>query len=150
MSKKHDQFFLYIDGDAVPVTREVYKTFWYYTNKEDYFMRHLKVTHREWEQDEQKEEYVPAREYSLDRFFVNHNRSWLVWDELESIVLSDVWLDTVLDALTDEEKKIVIEFYINGRTEREMSGILGVPKTSFRRRESRLRKKLGILLKDFL
>ena len=113
-------------------------------------MRHLKVTHREWEQDEQKEEYVPAREYSLDRFFVNHNRSWLVWDELESIVLSDVWLDTVLDALTDEEKKIVIEFYINGRTEREMSGILGVPKTSFRRRESRLRKKLGILLKDFL
>ena len=52
--------------------------------------------------------------------------------------------------LTDEEKKIVIEFYINGRTEREMSGILGIPKTSFRRRESRLRKKLGILLKDFL
>ena len=52
--------------------------------------------------------------------------------------------------LTEEERRIVQEFYINGKNEREACAALGLPKTTFRRREQRLREKLGILLKNFL
>ena len=64
--------------------------------------------------------------------------------------ISGIWLEQVLDTLTEEERRIVQEFYINGKNEREACAALGLPKTTFRRREQRLREKLGILLKNFL
>ena len=64
--------------------------------------------------------------------------------------VSGIWLEQVLDTLTEEERRIVQEFYINGKNEREACAALGLPKTTFRRREQRLREKLGILLKNFL
>ena len=35
MSKDKKQRYLYIDGQAVPVTEEVYRAYWHYTAKED-------------------------------------------------------------------------------------------------------------------
>ena len=43
MSKDKKQRYLYIDGQAVPVTEEVYRAYWHYTAKEDYFTRQLKT-----------------------------------------------------------------------------------------------------------
>ena len=39
MSPKRKQRYLYIDGKAIPVTEKVYRAFWHYEDKEDYFMR---------------------------------------------------------------------------------------------------------------
>lgn len=43
MNAKRKQRYLYIDGEAVPVTEKVYRAFWHYEDKEDYFMRQLKT-----------------------------------------------------------------------------------------------------------
>ena len=43
MSKDKKQRYLYIDGQAVPVTEEVYRAYWHYTAKEDYFTLQLKT-----------------------------------------------------------------------------------------------------------
>lgn len=51
MSKDKKQRYLYIDGQAVPVTEEVYRAYWHYTAKEDYFTRQLKTERFSADQD---------------------------------------------------------------------------------------------------
>ena len=150
MSKQREQFFLYIDGEAISVTEEVYETFWHYTNKEDYFMRQLKRVRRVRDRKEEKWVYVPARERSLEEFLESQESTKFLSEEFESSILSGFWFESVLETLTEEEKEIVREFYINGKTERAACAVLGIPRTTFQYREKNLRKKLGILLNDFL
>lgn len=65
-------------------------------------------------------------------------------------VYNGIWLEQILETLTEEERGIIREFYINGRTERAACDALGIPRTTFQYREKRLREKTGILLKNFL
>ena len=150
MNKKCKQHYLYIDGKAVPVTEKVYRAFWHYEDKEDYFMRLLKTPRNIRNKENGDVVAVPPREVPLDQIPVWRRGSTATLYDVEDLVLSGIWLEQVLDTLTEEERRIVQEFYINGKNEREACAALGLPKTTFRRREQRLREKLGILLKNFL
>lgn len=150
MSPKRKQRYLYIEGEAIQVTEKVYQAFWHYEDKEDYFMRQLKMPRRTRDKETKEVLFVPAREVPMDQVPVWRRSSTSSLSDVEDLVLSGVWLEQVLSTLTEEERKIVQEFYINGKTEREACAALGLPKTTFRRREQRLREKLGILLKNFL
>ena len=70
--------------------------------------------------------------------------------DTEERILFDIWMKQLLETLTEEEREIVREFYMEGRSERAVCDILGVPRTTFQYREQKLRKKIGILLKSFL
>ena len=150
MNAKRKQRYLYIDGEAVPVTEKVYRAFWHYEDKEDYFMRQLKTPRVIRDKKTQDVVAVPAREVPLDQILVWRRSSATALNDVEALVLSGIWLEQVLGTLTEEERRIVQEFYIGGKNEREACAALGLPKTTFRRREQRLREKLGILLKNFL
>ncbi len=43
MSNERKQRYLYINGQAVPVTEQVYQAYWHYERKEEYFSYDLKV-----------------------------------------------------------------------------------------------------------
>lgn len=150
MSPKRKQRYLYIDGETIPVTEKVYRAFWHYEDKEDYFMRLLKTPRQIRDKETQEVIVVPAREIPMEQIPVWLRSSTTAQSNVEDLVLSGIWLEQVLDTLTEEERRIVQEFYINGKNEREACAALGLPKTTFRRREQRLREKLGILLKNFL
>ena len=150
MNKENRQFYLFVDEKPVAVTEEVYRAFWHYTNKEDYFMRLLKRRRRVWNKDTQSWMYVPARECYMNQFFGSEDRTRFISEEFEPLLLSDLWVEQLMELLEEQEREIVLEFYINGKTEREMSAELGIPKTTFHRRAEKLRKKLRILLNDFL
>ena len=150
MNEKRKQRYLYINGEAIPVTEKVYRAFWHYEDKEDYFMRLLKTPRQIRDRETQEIIVVPAREIPMDQIPVCLRSHTTAQSDVEELVLSGIWLEQVLDTLTEEERRIVQEFYINGKNEREACAALGLPKTTFRRREQRLREKLGILLKNFL
>lgn len=150
MNPKRRHRHLYIDGKAIPVTEQVYQAFWHYEDKEDYFMRLLKTPRNIRDKETGDVVVVPAREVPLDQIPAGRRGSAAALPDVEDLVLSGIWLEQVLGALTEEERGIVQEFYINGKKEREACAALGLPKTTFRRREQRLREKLGILLKNFL
>lgn len=150
MSPKRKQRYLYIDGKAIPVTAKVYHAFWHYEDKEDYFMRQLKTPRNIRDKKTGDAVALPPREVPLDQIPVWRRGSAATLSDMEDLVLSGIWLEQVLGTLTEEEHRIVQEFYIDGKKEREACAALGIPKTTFRRRERRLREKLGILLKNFL
>ena len=66
MSPKRKQRYLYIDGKAIPVTEKVYRAFWHYEDKEDYFMRLLKSPRQIRDKDTQEVIVVPAREIPME------------------------------------------------------------------------------------
>ena len=113
-------------------------------------MRLLKSPRQIRDKETQEVIVVPAREIPMEQIPVWLRSSTTAQSNVEDLVLSGIWLEQVLDTLTEEERRIVQEFYINGKNEREACAALGLPKTTFRRREQRLREKLGILLKNFL
>ena len=43
MSEKQKKYYLYIDGQAVPVSEQVYRTYHHYGRKEEYFTYNLKT-----------------------------------------------------------------------------------------------------------
>lgn len=150
MDQKRKQHYLYIDGEAVPVTEKVYQAFWHYECKEDYFMRQLKKARRTRDKKTREVVIVPAREVPMEQHPMWCRHNTVALSDVEDLVLSGVWLEQVLATLTEEEREIVREFYINGKTERAACAALGLPRTTFQYREKKLREKLGILLKSFL
>lgn len=150
MSNKHKQRHLHVDGIAVPVSDKVYQESWHYANKEDYFMRQLKTARYRRDKQTQARVLVPARECSLDQLIASGNQFLSAGPSVEDLVLSGIWLEELLETLTAEEQEIVQLFYIQGKPERAVSAAMGIPKTTFRRHEQRLRVKLGILLKKYL
>ena len=70
MNEKKKQYYLYINGEAVPVTEKVYKTFWYFEDKEDYFMRQLKIPRRTQDKETCESVVVPAREVPMEEYSV--------------------------------------------------------------------------------
>lgn len=150
MDQKHKQRYIYIDGEAVPVTEQVYQAFWHYECKEDYFMRLLKTARRTRDKETREISVVPAREVPMEQHPVWGSQDTAALSDVEDLVLSGIWLEQVLATLTEEEREIVREFYINGKTERAACAAIGIPRTTFQYREKKLREKLGILLKSFL
>ena len=150
MNQQRKQRYLYIKGGAVPVTEEVYQTYWHYEAKEDYFMRQLKRSRRS--QDKKTQEFVilPAREVPMEQLSTWHRDRMVSVSDVEDLVLNGVWIEQLLTTLTEEEREIVRQFYILGKTERETCAALGIPRTTFQHREKKLREKLGIMLKKFL
>lgn len=142
--------YLYIDGQAVPVSEQVYRAFFHYANKEDYFMRLLKAPRRRRDPRTQAVILVPARECSLDELLEAGKQFTSTVSDVEELVLSGIWLEELLETLTEEEQEIVKQFYIQGKSERAAASALGLSKTTFRRHEQRLRAKLGTLLKKYL
>lgn len=47
-----------------------------------------------------------------------------------------------INQLAPEEKMLVEELFLKGRTEREVSGLLGIPKTTLRRKKEKVLLKL--------
>ena len=70
VNEKNKQYYLYINGEAVPVTEKVYKTFWYFEDKEDYFMRQLKIPRRTQDKETCESVVVPAREVPMEEYSV--------------------------------------------------------------------------------
>lgn len=65
MNKK--EYHLYINGQKIPVSEEVYHAYWQYTEKEKYFMKKLKQEKFLCDQEQSIARFIPSREDSLER-----------------------------------------------------------------------------------
>ena len=100
MSPKRKQRYLYIDGKAIPVTEKVYRAFWHYEDKEDYFMRLLKSPRQIRDKDTQEVIVVPAREIPMEQIPAWLQSSTTARSDVEDLVLSGIWLEQVLKGYT--------------------------------------------------
>lgn len=146
MSEKQKKYYLYIDGQAVPVSEQVYRIYHHYGRKEEYFTCDLKTEKFSCNQEAQTAAFIPSREDSYERLPEANQQFASAGPSPEEEAISSIWLKDLMRGLPPEERDIIIQLYVLDRTERQASAALGWALSTFHRRKLALLKKLRALL----
>jgi RNA polymerase sigma factor (sigma-70 family) len=132
------KYTLLVRGQRVEVSPEVYKAYY-----------------QAYEQERYAKDKALDVERSLDRFAedgVNVEYQYAMSQpSLEDRVFHKQMkkkLPTVLDALTDEERKLVYELFYNGKSERQLAAQCGIPQRTLNDHKHRIMNKLKTLLES--
>ena len=147
MSKNREEranYYLYIDGQTVPVSEQVYRVYQHYERKEEYFSYDLKV------EKFQKEtaSFLPSREDSYERLLAKDKQFATSCQPVEEQAVSSVWLEGLLECLSEDERIILHKLYFEDKSERIVSMELGISKTALHQRKVKLLQKLKIFLEN--
>ena len=147
MSKNCEEkanYYLYIDGQAVPVSEEIYHVYQHYERKEKYFSCDLKT------EKFQKETatFLPSREDSYERLLEKDRQFAASGVSVEEQAVSSVWLEELLQCLSVDERVILHKLYFEDRSERNVSIELGISKTALHHRKVKLLQKLKKFLEN--
>ncbi|MFR3304529.1 MAG: hypothetical protein ACLTQP_03800 [Faecalibacterium prausnitzii] len=137
MSKNLEEranYYLYIDGQAVPVSEQVYRVYQHYERKEEYFSYDLKT------EKFQKETatFLPSREDSYERLLEKDRQFTASGQPVEEQAVSSVWLEELLQHLSSDERIILHKLYFEDKSERIVSMELGISKTALHQRKVKL------------
>ena len=147
MSKNQEEranYYLYIDGQAVPVSEQVYRAYQHYERKEEYFSYDLKT------EKFQKETatFLPSKEDSYERLLEKDRQFAASGVSVEEQAVSSVWLAALLQRLSEDEKEILYKIYFEEKSERIVSAEMGISKTALHQRKVKLLQKLKNYLEN--
>lgn len=116
------------DGTKVSVTEEVYRAY-----KQPAWREHKRrVVRSELERSLERfeEDHVPLQEN----------------DAFEDMITDKILLETLLSALTPEERFVIDEIYFNGKTEREVAEMVNISQKNINKKKNRILQKMKNLL----
>lgn len=142
---------LWIDGQFIEVTEEVYRVYMQGDRKMRYFETDLKIERTILDENGRIQQIIPSREDSLDRLVEDNARQFEdTRESVEDAVLRKLAEDDLrraLTKLTDEEYALVYALFYEGRTERDYAKELGVYPNAVHKKKQRILKKLKEILK---
>lgn len=124
MSDENKEWYLFIDGQRVPVSKNFFKEYRSYDRKERYFMIDRKRPRKRKDKTTQAEMVLPSLEVSLDDFYVGGNEPPTAGPTVEEQVLSACVMEAMMDALNDRERYVICGIYIEGKSERDLAAEL--------------------------
>ncbi len=142
---------LWIAGQFIEVTEEIYQVYMQGDRKMRYFETDLKIERTILDESSRIQQIIPSREDSLDRLVEDNARQFEdTRESVEDAVLRKLAEDDLrraLTKLTDEEYALVYALFYEGRTERDYAKELGVSQVAVHKRKQRILKKLKGILK---
>ncbi len=140
-----NDFYLYINGQAVKVSEEVYREYRRAEDKERYFMKRLKTGRFVVDEDSQTVTYVPSREASYEQLL---EADWTFAAPGEAI--DDVMvrthlmetLETALQSLTKEEQELIWKIFYLDQSEREVAAACNLTQAAIHKRKKKALEKL--------
>ena len=141
---------LWIDGQFIEVTEEVYQVYMQGDRKMRYFETDLKTERTILVKDGTVQQVIPSREDSLDRLMDDNARQFSdAGESVEDAVLRKMAEDELhraLEKLTDEEYAFVYALFFEGKTERTYAKELGISQVAIHKKKQRILKKLKEIL----
>lgn len=142
---------LWINGQLIDVSEEVYQVYMQGDRKMRYFVNDLKTERIILAEDCAVQRIIPSREDSLDRL-INDNAGQFpdACESVEDTVLRKLAADELHWALTQlmgEEQDLVYALFFEGKTERTYAKELGVAQVTIHKKKRRILKKLKEILK---
>ena len=134
------EYYLYVNGQRVKVSEQIYKVYWREKEHEKYL-----------EQVGKKNHLLFFSSLDHDGNFVNNLADESV--DVEKIIETRILIETVRKAmsrLNDEERDIIERLYFNDET---LSSVARSKKVSYQAiqwRKNNILKKLKVLLKEFI
>lgn len=132
-------FYLYINGQPVPVSEEVYREYYRAEDKERYFMGRLKKGHTKVNPETKEIRYIPSRELSYEQLVEQDWQFAATGDSVEDrVVRADLIekLRAVLHSLSTEEMALLEELFYLEKTEREVAGLYAVSQNTIHYRKT--------------
>ena len=140
---------IWIRGQFVEVTDEVYRAYMQGDRKMRYFENDLKTERFVLGKEGQMVRVIPSREDSLDRLMDENAQQFPNEESVENTVLHKLEVDklhTALLQLTKEERDLIYALFYEEKTEREYAGQLGLYRNAVHVRKIKVLKKLKKLL----
>ncbi|MDE7352992.1 MAG: sigma-70 family RNA polymerase sigma factor [Acetatifactor sp.] len=138
-------FYLYIDGQPVKVSEEVYREYKRAEDKERYFMRRLKKGRFVVDLEGETVGYVPSREASYEQLLEADWKFPAPGEAVDEIMVKIQLLETLekaLHSLTAEERELIWEIFYLEKTEREVSAAYHLTQTAIHKRKKKILEKL--------
>lgn len=142
MSDEQGKHYLFIGGQAVPVSEQVFQAYHHYERKEEYFTYDLKAEGFVCDQEAQTAIFTPSREDSYERLLEANSQFAEDAPATEDQVFLSMWMETLLGTLTEQERYIVSEIVLKQRTEREVSEELHISQNTLNYHKKRALRKL--------
>lgn len=141
---------IWIRGQFIEVTDEVYAAYMQGDRKMRYFENDLKSERTVLDKDGQVERVIPSREDSLDRLMDENARQFSHSDEsVENVVFRKMEQDklhTALSRLSPEEQSLIWALFFEERSESELAAELGISQPAVYKRKIKILKKLKLFL----
>lgn len=142
---------IWIRGQFIEVTDEVYAAYMQGDRKMRYFENDLKCERPVYGCNGEIKRVIPSREDSLDRLMEENARQFAANAEsVEDVVFRKLAVDklhTALLQLTKEERALIYALFYEEKTEREYAEQLGLYRNAVHVRKIKVLKKLKKLLK---
>ena len=137
---------LWINGEYVDVTDEIYTVYLKGQRKINYFEKDLKSERVIKDKNGEIKKIIPSREDSLDRILSDNKRQFSDDSEsVESVVQMNDEIDKLhiaLSQLSDDEWTIIKMLFYDEMSERDTAKILGISQVAVNKRKHRILKKL--------
>lgn len=143
MSEK--DFYLYIDGKPVKVSKEVYREYYRGERKERYFMEDLKTEKMVVDSEAQTVTFIPSREDSYERLLEKEEQFADSGESAADAAIREYLLERLADALhslSNDDLKLIQELYYLEKTEREVSKIFNITHVAIHKRKKKVLEKL--------
>ena len=105
--KQKKKKYLYINGKAVPVSEQVFRTSRHHGRKEEYFIYDLKTEKFSCDQETQTVRFTPSREDSYERLLAANHQFAAAGPSPEEEAISNLWLEDLTRGLSPEEQDII-------------------------------------------
>ena len=147
MSKGKNDYHLYINGQAVPVSEEVYRAYKHFERKEEYFTYDLKAE----KFSKKTASFLPSREDSYERL-LETNQQFVIQEvsvqvQVEKLLDVEI-LRKALSLLTPEERELINLLFYQEKTEQEVGILLHISQQAVNKRKQAVLIKLRKLLKE--
>ena len=140
---------IWVRGQYVEVTDEVYTAYMQGDRKMRYFENDLKTERFVLGKEGEVVQVIPSREDSLDRLMDENAQQFAHEESVENTVLHKLEVDklhTALTMLAPEEQALIQALFFEEKTERQYAEELGVYRNAIHVRKTRILKKLKKLL----
>lgn len=144
-------YYLYINGKPIKVSKEIYAEYYYWERKEQYFMEDLKKGKMVIDSENGEVTIIPSREISYEKYFNQGEPFETSEDTLENQLLKVLELEKLKNALkeiTEEERELIWELFYLEKTERQVSEALHIARATLRHRRDKILAKLKKILEE--
>ena len=151
MSKNQEEranYYLYIDGQAVPVSEQVYRVYQHYERKEEYFSYDLKT--EKFQKDTAT--FLPSREDSYERLLEKDQQFAAPGKSVELLAAEHLEAEQVrfcLSKLSKDEQELILQLFYQEKTEQEVGNMLHISQQSVNKRKQALLLKLRKIFEEF-
>lgn len=141
---------IWIKGQLIEVSEEVYAAYMQGDRKMRYFESDLKTEKILLDEKGQIIRIIPSREDSLDRLMDDNAGQFAdLHESVEETVFRRISIEQVREAiaqLTEKERQLIDALYFQELTERDVAAMLGISQPAVHKQKIRILKKLKISL----